>query len=52
MKLGKIFICINILVLSLLIMSYWTFDNRIIDIPLIRIPYYVYDGADFFVFRK
>lgn len=48
MKLGKIFIYINILVLSLLILSgcmsketwprivyqptYWTFDNRIIDI--------------------
>lgn len=49
MKLGKIFICINILVLSLLMLTgctgkgenwprivyqptYWTFDNRIIDI--------------------
>lgn len=45
MKLGKIFICINLLILSLLMLTgceswpriiyqptYWTFDNRIIDI--------------------
>lgn len=49
MKLGKIFICINLLIFSLLMLTgcegkreswprivyqstYWTFDNRIIDI--------------------
>lgn len=45
MKLGKIFICINLLILSLLMLtkreswprivyqpSYWKFDNHIVDI--------------------
>lgn len=53
MKLGKIFICINILVFSLLMLTgcmwprivyqptYWTFDNRIIDIN----DGYILDGG-------
>ena len=58
MKLGKIFICINLLILSLLMLTgyegkreswprivyqptYWTFDNRIIDIN----DGYILDGG-------